>query len=160
VESIGRYLLAVVCTAMICGIVLRLLGNKSFTAGAVKLLAGFCMVLALVAPIRGLSVPSLDDFSSNVDWDADEILSVSKEETKRAMKELIIQRVQAYILEKADGCDGELTVEVVLSDDDLPIPVAVKLSGNVSPYWRRTLTQTIEKDLGIPAEEQQWILKG
>jgi hypothetical protein len=51
----------------------------------------------------------------------------------------------------------DLAVEVVLSEDEIPIPVAVSLAGNVAPYAKSLLSEAISKDLNIPKENQTWI---
>jgi hypothetical protein len=73
------------------------------------------------------------------------------------MAERIIQQTQAYILDKARSLDAELTVEVFLGDGTIPVPIGVRLEGNISPYARKLLSQMLQDDLGIPAEEQIWI---
>ena len=59
-------------------------------------------------------------------------------------------------MDKAESLGAELTVEVTLSDDELMVPCAVKLSGAISPYAKKVLSDTIAKDLGIQVEEQIW----
>lgn len=74
-----------------------------------------------------------------------------------ALAESISQGTEAYILEKAKGMNVELAVEVELSDDEIPVPVAVSLTGQVAPYVKTVLSDTISQDLNIPKEKQIWI---
>ena len=60
-------------------------------------------------------------------------------------------------MEKSSGLNLDLVVEVELSDDEIPVPVAVSLTGNVSPYNKLILSNTISNDLNIPKEKQIWI---
>jgi hypothetical protein len=52
---------------------------------------------------------------------------------------------------------ADIQVEVTVSTDALPIPVGVRIIGNVSPYVRTKLQQTLAEDLGIAKENQVWI---
>ena len=65
------------------------------------------------------------------------------------MTEIIKQRTQAYILDKAQALNTVLEVEVTLSDDDIPVPLKVRLKGKISPYAKGRLQATIAEDLGI-----------
>ena len=60
-------------------------------------------------------------------------------------------------MEKAKDLNLDLVVEVELSDDECPIPVAVSLTGNVAPYAKSVLGDAISRDLNIPKERQKWI---
>ena len=46
--------------------------------------------------------------------------------------------------------------DIILSDDDIPAPVAARIKGNVSPFAKSKLMDMMEKDLGISKERQQW----
>jgi hypothetical protein len=59
-------------------------------------------------------------------------------------------------LDKAQALNTALEVEVTLSDDEIPIPVKVRLSGKVSPYAKGRLQQIISEELGIERENQIW----
>ena len=63
----------------------------------------------------------------------------------------------SYILSKAESLGAKLEVTVELSDELYAKPVAVQLTGAVSPYAKQTLTQMIEEELGLNREAQRWI---
>ena len=79
-----------------------------------------------------------------------------EQQTKTALARLIKQRTCAYILDKAQALNVALEVEVTLSDDDIPVPEAVRLKGKVSPYAKGRLQTIIAEDLGIEKERQTW----
>jgi hypothetical protein len=45
---------------------------------------------------------------------------------------------------------------VTLSDELPPVPVEVRLSGDISPYIKTRLQSILEDDLGISKENQIW----
>ena len=157
-EALREYLLGMLCTALFCGIITGLVGQKSFCASAVRLLAGFCMVFAVVAPLTDFQLPNLRDYYEQISWEGDEMIADGEAYAKQAMKEIIMERTRAYILEKAESCGAALTVELTLSDASIPVPIAVKLSGNISPYHKNVMTEMLEDELGITAEDQTWII--
>ena len=75
---------------------------------------------------------------------------------REAMAERISQQTKAYILDKAQALEASLTVEVILDDAGIPTPCGVRISGKVSPYAKGVLSDYMEKELGIPREEQRW----
>ena len=69
----------------------------------------------------------------------------------------IKQRTESYILEKARSLGTEVTVEVTLSTEEMPVPIGVTLTGSISPYAKEQLAQMMEQELGINRKEQIWI---
>ena len=74
----------------------------------------------------------------------------------QAMTELIKEKSQAYILDKAAELDASITADVTISEEELPKPLSVVISGQVSPYNRKRLESILETDLGIAKENQVW----
>ena len=157
-EQFRNYLLGLLCTALLCGVVNQVVGSKSFAASAIRLISGFCMVLAVASPLVNFRMPNLSGFMDQLEWQSNRITAEGESYTKQAMEEIITERTQAYILEKAESCGAVLTVELTLSGDPLPVPVAVKLSGSISPYHRQVMTEMLEEELGIATEAQIWII--
>ena len=52
--------------------------------------------------------------------------------------------------------NSKISVEVGVSSDTIPIPERVYVSGTIAPYARQQLEIWIERDLGIPKENQVW----
>lgn len=73
------------------------------------------------------------------------------------LRTIIKSRVEAYILDKAESYGAKLKVEVMLSEDQVPVPMSVRITGSISPYGKKMVTQLIREDLGIASEEQVWI---
>ena len=73
-----------------------------------------------------------------------------------ALRQIIKTETEAYILDKAAQFDLQLDVQVALTDDVMPVPESVQLTGSVSPYVKSRLQILISNDLGIPKEQQLW----
>lgn len=154
--GIKEYLFGVIAAAVLCAIVSQLAGKDSFLGAAVKLITGVFMLLSLVAPILDLQIPTPGNIFADLSLEADQITASADDSTRESISAIIKERTQAYILDKANTHGVTLSVEVTLSDSEIPEPVSVQISGNVSPYTKKILSQTIERDLGIATEAQVW----
>ena len=154
--SLKQYLLAVTAAAILCAIVNGLMGEKGALSAAVRLLAGIFLILALAAPLVRLRLDGLEEMTSDLNLRAEAITASGENSAREAMAEIIKSRTEAYILDKAESLDVNLSVQVELDTGNPPAPRAVRLSGNVSPYAKGVLSDMISKDLGIPPEDQIW----
>lgn len=154
-EALGQYVLHLVVAAIFCAVVKALAGKKGTAAGAVQMLCGVFLLLTLVKPLVGIRI---GDFSTEFWRDqADAAVAAGTSTAEESLRQLIKDKTEAYILDKARLFGGELTVEVSLDSSDLPAPKSVEISGKISPYGKMRLQQVIRDDLGIPAEAQLWI---
>ena len=142
--------------ALVCGIVYRLVGEKGTLATLTKLICGLFLAFMLIRPVAELDLSALTDWAVRYEDQATLVVEDGQSRTRKALAGLITQQTQAYILDKAQALDTVLEVEVTLSDDDIPIPVKVRLSGKVSPYAKGRLQTIITEDLGIEKENQVW----
>lgn len=155
-ESIREYLLGIVAAAILCTTVSQLAGKENFLGSAIKLITGVFMLLVLVSPMMKLKLRMPSEIFADISHQADRITSSATDSTQESISAIIKERTQAYILDKAKTCGLEMSVDVTLSDAQIPEPVSVAISGNISPYNRKILSDMIEKDLGISAEAQIW----
>ena len=154
--GIKEYIFGVIAAAILCAIITQLTPKDSFCTAAVKMICGVFMVLALIAPIFNVSIKLPNEIFADISREADVITSAAAVSTQESVGEIITQRVQTYILDKAKEYGVSLTVDVTLSDDAVPTPVAVHLRGDIAPYTKRILAEVIENDLGITMEAQIW----
>lgn len=155
-ESLRQYVISVTGTALVCGIVTGMV--KKNTAGElIRMLCGLVLAVAVLYPLAGFRMENaaLDLFPSL--GEGESMAAQGKKITRDAVGDIIKSETEAYILDKAAALGVELTAEVLLGEDEIPVPVGVILSGAASPYARSQLTNVIEKDLGIPKEKQVWI---
>lgn len=155
-NSFGQYLLSICVAAILCSILLQLLHGKGPASSVGKMLCGIFLLFTVLQPIMGFSVGDLMDLGEFVNVDASEAVLVGETEARRQWESIIKSQVEAYILDKAAQWDGDLSVEVSLSDGEIPIPIGVTISGNISPYGRAQLQAMISEQLGIAKENQIW----
>ncbi len=154
-EGVKEYLLGVIAAAILCAIISQIPGKDSFLSAAMKLITGVFMLLALASPLIQIRLQPLD-FITDITDQAKQITASAAVSGKDSVGRIIKERTQAYILDKASSLGAELSVEVMLSDSDVPVPVSVTISGNISPYSRKILSESIANDLGIGTEAQKW----
>lgn len=150
----GRYILSVTAAAMVLGILNSLLEKKGSAASLFRLIGGLFLTFTIIQPMAGFEIADIAAFAEDF-YAAGEAAAASGEWIASEERAAIIkEEIQAYILDKAEACGAALTVEVSLDDDSLP--AAVRLAGNISPYAKTQLQNTIEADLGISKENQLW----
>lgn len=154
--DIRAYVLSVTAAAILCGLVNVLIGKTGTVAALTKLLTGVVLAAAVLRPLGGLAIGDLDAYLQSLDMDAQAAAAVGTEMTREAMAARIKEQTEAYILDKAASLQMDVTVEVILDDGDMPVPVGVILTGSASPYAKSTLESMISEELGIPKEEQKW----
>lgn len=156
IEQIRNYLLGILAAAMICAIVTAIMGEKGPNVTLTKLIAGIFLAFTLIKPVVSMDLSGIIHWTDGYGDIAAKAVAAGESQTRKALGELIKQRTGAYILDKAQALNTALEVEVTLSDDDIPVPVAVRIKGKVSPYAKGRLQSIITEDLGIEKENQTW----
>lgn len=152
---LGSYVLSVISAAIIAAIISSFFDGKSGTAGIIKLVSGLFLTFVVISPLTKLDFSDVNAYLEQFALEGAEAASVGENLAHEAEADIINSRVQAYILDKADLLGAQLDVEVVLDRNN--IPVSVKLEGDISPYAKAQMAETITEDLGISKEQQLWI---
>ncbi len=153
-EALREYLLRMCAAGVLCALVSGLLGKKGMIGAATKLLTGMLMLVTLLSPLVKLPLTSLDSVLTDITQEADSVAASGENSARQAMEAIIMEKTEAYILDKAKGYGGSITVSVTLNGESLP--AAVQISGSISPYGKKQLQDSIEQELGIPMEAQTW----
>ena len=155
-DGIREYLIGIVAAALVCGAVTTLVSNKTAIGLSVKFIAGLLMALVVVRPWVSISFDELFGWSEDIGVDGMDYAHSGEIMANEAYRTSIKQQMETYILDEAKALDCALTVEVILSDDDIPVPNTVTLSGDISPYARQVITTLLTERLGIKQEDQIW----
>lgn len=155
--EIREYLIGVTVAAILCGIVTALSGEKGFLGSAMKLLTGLLMALALVSPWVTIPLDDLFGWTESIQTDAGSIVQQGQNTGQETYRQVIKERLEAYIQDEAQALGLDLSVVITLAEDGTPIPVAAELSGDASPYLKQRLTLILTNELGIEREDQIWI---
>lgn len=155
-DGIREYLIGVVAAALLCGIITTLIGTKGTVGVAIKLLSGLLMLLAVIRPWTSITFDGLFGWVDDISEDGTGFVTSGELMANDAYRVSIKQQTEAYILDEAKALDCALSVEVILSEDDIPVPKQVRLAGEISPYARQVLTNMITERLGIKQEDMIW----
>lgn len=155
-EGIREYLVGVAAAAILCGIVRSLTGTQGTVGIAIKLLSGLLMLLAVIRPWTSISLDGFFSWAEAISADGHSIVASGELLARDSYKESIKCQTEAYILEEARALGCTLTVEVSVTDEEIPLPYRVRLSGEISPYARQKLSAMLTDTLGIRQEEQIW----
>lgn len=155
-EQIGKYMLSVICAAVLCAIVIRLPAQDASTKKLIQTAAGLFMVFTLIQPIAEIKISDLPLFLEDFSSDARDAAAEGELQTNNALHQSIKQQLESYILDKAAALGASVKVDIVLSESAIPVPVAVVLSGNISPYHKVQIGNILETELGLTGENQIW----
>lgn len=152
-ESIRDYLLSVTAAALICGIIGTLTGKTSNISKVLKLLCGLFLAATVIKPLINMKVDNIYSFTESLTVSSDLAVMQGEKIASDEMKRIIKEKTEAYILDKANALGAQVAVEIVLEEY---VPVGVTVRGDISPYVRSNLADSITRELNIPAEEQIW----
>ena len=155
-DGIREYLISVTAAAVLCGILKSLMGEKGNSASLVRLICGIFLALTVIRPLKELTLTDISLLPSGLMAEARATSGEGVDYTRQTKADLIKQQCEAYILDKAQTLGAGIQVEIRISEDGEPIPVASMITGNLSPYAKNQLSSTLEKDLGISQEDQKW----
>ena len=156
-ETFHQYIISVVAVCVSCGIIRRLIGDKSASASVIHTLCGVILTITIISPVLKINILDFNNFIHGVINDADLLTQSGANYEAKELRDIISSKLSAYVFEKADLYDCNISaVEVVLSEEQIPIPVALQIFGRFSPFERSKLSEMIESNLGIPKENQQW----
>lgn len=155
-KAIGAYLISVVASVMLLSLIQSLLPK-----GTVKKVAGFVggllVVLAVLSPAVKIEPEQLLRYAAEFRRETRDITGKIETGNEELMARIIKEQCQSYILDKASQRGLDVKVEVILGKEGgYPCPVAVSLTGTVTPAERSWLTKEIARDMGIPANRQEW----
>lgn len=155
-ELIRNWILGVTCAAMLVAV-----ADSITPPGTVKklgkLTGGLVLLLAVIRPLIGLDYQSLSLAlaENRFKWEEN---AAEKGSALSAdlMKSIIAEQTGAYILDKANALGVKCAVEVEckIGEENLPYPVSVRITGNLTDSQRDELKREIEADFAIPADMQ------
>lgn len=155
-EGFGAYILSVVASAVICGSVRAFFDKKGASDTLIRSVCGIYMAFILIAPLKNVDFSVYADYFSGFNEEADAVVNRGEEMALSYQREIIKERIEAYILDKAVSLGAEVSVFVTLSDTAPPKPIKISVKGAVSPYVKSVLKAYLKEQFGIPEEAQTW----
>lgn len=152
-EDVRSYILRVVAAAMITGVLLSLSNSSPFRP-VLRFVCGIFLSGVVLQPLSG-GIPEITlNWTENTTQKAAELAREGSQTAQSAMEDIIIEELEAYILDKAASLDTSVEVALQLNGDLLPASILVK--GEVTASARRELEKLLEEELGVPKENQAW----
>ena len=156
-ERLKTYILCICAAAVLVGILTEFTNPKSGPGTLLRVISGIFLSLQLMSALTDVKPEYWTDYFDNLMRTGETFSSNGAADSSGQLEEIIKDRTRTYILDKAEIYQGNLSVEVELDDGEIPVPVSVSVTGNISPYGKKILQQIIATDLNIPKERQIWI---
>lgn len=154
-DIIRDYAVTIIATGLICSIISNLL-HSGTAKSIVRMVCGIILTLTVIAPLRkadfSVHYPAATFFSDS----AAEASAGGEDLSHEAIQKIIKEKTEAYIQDKAAELHADITAEVTLTMDDLPLPKEAVISGSISPYAKQQLEKILETQLGITKEHLEW----
>ena len=150
------YLLSVIAAALVCSIANALISKNSTHKGLIRMICGIFIAITAVSPISKFEFHNIQSYWSNIKIESDNIISQGESMANNAYQDIIKEKSEAYILDKASVMGLNIEVEVTLSDTVPSSPYSVEIDGAISPYSKKKLQEIISNDLAIPEDRQKW----
>lgn len=149
-----QWLLGVVLTAFAAALA-RQLAPEGKEGGAVRLVGGLLLVLALLQPLARQDWSDLAVETGGFRLQTEEQARRYREKQTEELSAVIAEKTETYIWDKAYrlGLDVAVTVDVAAGESGIPLPESVTIAGPYSP----ALAAAIEEGVGIPVERQYWM---
>lgn len=154
--SIRTYLLSVTAAAILCSCIRSFFQNKGFQGLVTKFITGLFIIVTIFSPLSEFHMDNWSSYIDSLSIEGNEVVEEGKLQSDIAVQTIITERCEEYILDEAESLGAQIYVEVTLDSTDLLTPDSIKITGSVSPYARKVLTDKISEDLNIPKERQIW----
>ena len=156
-ELVRNWLIGVTAAAMVVA-----LADSLAPDGAVKkigkLTGGLLLIVAILQPLVGLDFASMSGILTEYRLEAEGYSTALETENVRLVKTIIEEQIAAYIQDKAVELGADCTAEVTCRENDNGnlYPASVVVYGELTREQMDALSRTIEGDLAIPAQNQQY----
>lgn len=148
------YILSILVCSMICGIVSAMLSDTK-RKHLIHLICGVVMILSILGPLTHVNPEYLQEMERYNRFDGEFYISEGKKAAVEQRERCIIDCCETYILDKTKILGWDTEVEIRL--DELQIPVFAEIKCMRNEKLQLQLQEILEKDLGIPKENQTWI---
>ena len=154
-DNMREYLISIIAVSIFCSVFTDLL-QTSPIRNAVKLVSGILVTLTILSPLLhiDLRIPEIE--SNLIRGKTEDVLEDATAKSSAALREVIKQKTEEYILEKATDMDLNVSVSVELTGGNPPLPERVTIHGLVQPYFRQRLESILCTQLGIEKEQLEW----
>lgn len=156
-QAVRDYLLGVVATALLAGVLLTLT-PKGAVHRALTFLCGLAIILAALGPIARLDFEAMAQSLARTQVGAAASAGEIQADNEALISAIIKEQTESYIWDKAGALGLSLSrVEAeIQTGGAYPYPYSVRISGTWTPEARDRLRRLVEQELAIPAARQEW----
>lgn len=160
-EELRTYLIRIVIAAMVTGAASALC-SSSGVKRVVRLCGGVCLALLVLGPLLHLDLDAVTRQFEALQTSGQQFSQSGVQTAQQQLQQIISEQTATYILDKAEACQAQITVEVQTSTyaDYYCIPSQVQITGKVTPEQKLELMQVLTEDLGLTKEQIQWNTSG
>lgn len=155
-DQIGKYIISILCAAVICGIFTSFVPKDRSYGGIIRMLCGLFVAVTVIHPLTKLQFEKWDYYIEGIGVDAQAAAQIGVQSAKNETDAIIKDQLEAYILDKAASMGVSVSAMITLTEESPPRPYALEISGAVSPYAKGILTDCIVHELGISEEQIIW----
>ena len=153
-DGLKNYLIAVCSAAILSAILKQLVGKSKMSGGTVHLLAGLFVTICIISPWKNFTLQDLEMYNPLITQHGQTYVETGKQITQNQIDAIITEKIESYILEKANQLGVQVEVRVELAEDSIPFKSIV--SGRLSPEEKKSLSAFLQKEIGIQEEMQIW----
>ena len=154
-EAVRQYIISVSAAAVFCGVTKTLIPKGSAQA-LISILCGTFLAYTFLLPFRDINLDSLvGPVNVGTSFDSYEVQE-GRAVRRDTIAQIVINNTEALIMDKANEYGVTVYAEVMLSEDEIPIPISVSITGTISPYVKKQIQSYIRDELGIAEENQLW----
>lgn len=151
--SLRQYALSIIVTSLICGI-LSGMTEKCSGKSLIRYLCGLVLAASIILPLTNTDSFSMTESILSIQENGNLMAGQGTQMAQAAKAEIIKQKIEAYILDKATLICEDVSVNVTLNDDQFPDEIV--LAGTFSPNDKHQLQKILLADLGITEEKLLW----
>ena len=154
-ELARNWLMGIACAAMVLSLA-ESLSPEGSVKRVCRLAGGLVLMLTAISPVLKLEEIDLKGITDWYQAGVQEYQEKLEAENDFLYESIIAENTAAYILDKAEelGAFCQVTVTVAWTQDGLPQPHTVRITGNLTQRQRSELSRILESDLGIPLSLQ------
>lgn len=150
------YLMGIISAAGIVGILSALTNPKSAAGGLIRMVGGLYLMFVVIQPLAKFDFDVLGDYARQEIAVSTVHSAAGQDQAREAMTRIIKRKCESYIMDKALRYGVTLTAEVTVTEDEIPLPASVILTGTAMEYQKTAVERMIEEELNIPKEKQTW----
>ncbi len=154
-DSLRSYFLQIVASCMICAIAAVMVKTPSIQK-IVRLLGGLLILLVVLSPLMDLDLQGAASSLTRAFGDDSAEMEQAQADAAEHFATQVRKATEDHIELIASRMGYTVQAQVTVSQEEVPVPTAVEISGSLSAEEILALSEYLELQLGIAKEDQTW----